>query len=464
MGRILVVDDESLMREFIAESLTTQGYEADSAENGVKALELMTNTAYDLILTDLKMPKVTGMDVLKKAQETMPDCQVIIMTAYGTVENAVEAMKIGAFDYITKPFSVDEVLMLVKRALEFSSLQSENRRLHTELEEHYGYKTLVGESPDMAHLFETIKTVSASRSTVLITGESGTGKELVARAIHYASPRKNGPFIKLNCAALPAELMESELFGHEKGAFTGAIKRYRGRFERASGGTLLLDEISEMSPRLQAKLLRVLQEREFEPVGSTETISVDVRIIATSNRDLPAEIKNGNFREDLYYRLNVINIQVTPLRERLVDMPLLATHFIEKYNRENGKAIEGVDSAVLDAWKEYNWPGNVREFENAVERAVVMCKGKTVTVADIRAQAEHAARPVHAERDMEPVLDPGTISLKVGETLDDMERDIIMKTLEAEGGNRTNTATVLGISVRTLRNKLAQYGKMDAYK
>jgi len=459
VNRILVVDDESLMREFLTESLESQGYSTDSAENGGRALEYIANETYDIVLTDFKMPKITGLDVLKKALEKTPSCKVVVMTAYGTVENAVEAMKIGAFDYITKPFSLDEILMLVKRALEFRKLEDENRRLHSELEEHYGYRSIIGESPSMKEIFETIATVSRSRSTVLVTGESGTGKELVARAVHYASPRKDGPFVMLNCAALPVDLMESELFGHEKGAFTGAIKRYDGRFQRADTGTLLLDEISEMNFNLQAKLLRVLQEREFEPVGSSETVNVDVRIIATTNRNLPSCIRDGSFREDLYYRLNVINIHIPPLCDRAEDIVPLAKHFIEKYNRENGKAIEGVADDVLESWLKYPWPGNVREFENTVERAVVMCKSKKIVAKDLaipKAQARLA--------DVAPVSDATRIVIPVGSTVEEAERELILRTLEAENGNRTSAADVLGISVRTLRNKLTHYGMMDAYK
>jgi len=450
------------MREFITESLISHGYDVDDAENGSRALDLMGSENYDIILTDFKMPRITGMDILKRAREKMPDAKVIIMTAYGTVENAVEAMKLGAFDYITKPFSVDEILLLVKRALEFSTLQRENLRLHTELEEVYGSKSIVGKSAAMKKIFEVIGTVSQSRSTVLITGESGTGKELVARAIHYSSPRKSGPFVKLNCAALPSELMESELFGHEKGAFTGAVKKYRGRFERADRGTLLLDEISEMSPHLQAKLLRVLQEREFEPVGSTETIKVDVRIIATTNRSIPELIEKGKFREDLFYRLNVINVMLPPLRDRRTDIPILSEHFLEKYNGENGKAVEGISDDVLDVWLEYDWPGNVRELENAVERGIVMCKGKMLEIQDIPAVTGERGTLLESFSGLP--FNGAVKGLKSGMTLADMERELIMKTLETQGGNRTNTANLLGISVRTLRNKLALYGEMDAFK
>jgi len=448
------------MREFLTESLESQKYDVDSAETGEKALDFMGGETYDVILTDLKMPRVTGMDVLKKAREKMPDCKVVVMTAYGTVENAVEAMKIGAFDYITKPFSLDEILIIVRRALQFKSLEVENRRLHNELDEQFGSGSIVGDSSVVRSVLEIVSTISKSRSTVLITGESGTGKELVARAVHYSSPRTDGPFVKINCAALPSELMESELFGHDKGAFTGAIRRYHGRFERADGGTLLLDEISEMSPQLQAKLLRVLQEREFEPVGSSETIKVDVRIIATTNRNLQEQIKLGEFREDLYYRLNVINIHLAPLRDRIDDIPVLAEHFLEKYNRENGKAIESFSDAVIEYWQRHSWPGNIREFENAVERAVVMCRGRTILPGDISLPGADAARET---RVVQGVSQDSVASL-VGKSIDDVERELILKTLEANDGNRTVTADVLGISVRTLRNKLTHYGEMDAFK
>ena len=462
MSLILVVDDEPLMREFITESLMARKYDVHAAEDGMKAFELMNENVYDVILTDYKMPRVTGMDILKKARERLPEAKVVIMTAYGTVEQAVEAMKLGAFDYITKPFSVDEILLLVERALEFKNLEQENRRLQIELEEARGPRSIIGSSLTMQEIFDIIETVSTSRSTVLVTGESGTGKELVARAVHYASPRRDKPFVKLNCAALPAELMESELFGHEKGAFTGAIRNYDGRFRRADGGTLLLDEISEMSISLQAKLLRVLQEREFEPVGSSETQQVDVRIIATTNRDLHGQIEKGTFREDLYYRLNVINIELPPLRERSDDILPLANHFLEKYNKETGKAIEGISDDVIALWLRYGWPGNVRELENAVERSVVMCKGRELSLADIPPATKNTGDVSVLAASPDSTSVPS--GYRVGITLADMERDMILRTLETEGGNRTTTAQKLGISVRTLRNKLTLYGKMDAFK
>jgi DNA-binding NtrC family response regulator len=458
VSRILVVDDESLMREFISESLLSHGYEVDCAENGSRAIDLLGGEPYDVILTDFKMPKITGLDVLRRARERMPDAKVAIMTAYGTVENAVEAMKLGAYDYITKPFGVDEILLLVKRAIEFRSLQVENRRLQSELGERYGCRNIIGDSPPMKEIYELIETVSRSRSTVLVTGSSGTGKELVARAIHYLSPRKDGPFVKLNCAALPSELMESELFGHEKGAFTGAIRKYRGRFERAHGGTLLLDEISEMRPQLQAKLLRILQEREFEPVGSSETIRVDVRIVATTNRNLKKQVESGEFREDLYYRLNVIHIHLPPLRDRLDDIPLLSLHFLQKYAQENGKPIDGIADEVLERWRRYDWPGNVRELENVIERAVVMCRGKTLEEADL--PTAYAAFPPPSFAAQPSASPEPAAAVMMDGSLAEMERELILLTLSREGGNRTVTADKLGISVRTLRNKLALYGKM----
>jgi len=453
MNRILVVDDESLMREFLTESLQAQGYEVDAAESGAVAITCIEADTYDLVLTDYKMPKVTGMDVLSQAISLQPDCKVIMMTAYGTVENAVEAMKVGAFDYITKPFSLDEITILVGRALEVKTLEAENRRLHSELEDVLGIRSMIGNAPIIRRIYETIATVSHSRSTVLVTGESGTGKEVVARAVHYSSPRADRAFVKINCAALPTELMESELFGHEKGAFTGAVKKYAGRFERADGGTLLLDEISEMSPQLQAKLLRVLQEREFEPVGSSRTISVDVRIIATTNRDLQKEVAEGNFREDLFYRLNVIEIPIPPLRDRVEDVPALVRSFIARYNEENTKEIESVGDDALELLMRYDWPGKVRELENYVGRAVVVGRGPILTAGDFPGKL--ISGPSERQRDA---------GLQVGTTVHEMERRLIMKTLKAYGGNRTEAATQLGISTRTLRNKLHEYGEMGAFK
>ncbi|NMC44129.1 MAG: sigma-54-dependent Fis family transcriptional regulator, partial [candidate division Zixibacteria bacterium] len=365
-----------------------------------------------------------------------------------TVQNAVEAMKLGAFDYLVKPFSPDEIELVINRAHDYVALRSENRRLRAEVNEKY--KTLVGACKQMTAIFQLIKDVAPSRSTVLISGESGTGKELIARAIHYHSERVEGPFIKLNCAALPEGLMESELFGHEKGAFTGAIRQTRGRFEMADGGTLLLDEISEIPLTLQGKLLRVLQEREFERVGSGTPMQVDVRIIATTNRNLKKEIAEGRFREDLFFRLNVIPIEVPPLRERPDDLPLLVDHFMKKYCAETGKVINGVDDAAMRLFKAYHWPGNVRELENFIERAVVISRNKVLTTADFPQSLV-----------LGKIEDQGG-EFRVGMTVHEAEKLLIVRTLEEQSGNRTRAAEILGINPRTLRNKLHEYGMAEA--
>ncbi|MCH2660316.1 sigma-54 dependent transcriptional regulator, partial [bacterium] len=372
---ILVVDDDSYVRESTEEILRRKGYQVDTSANGKDALVLLDEADFDLILSDIKMPEMDGIELLAAAKGKYPDIHVIMMTAFGSVDNAVEAMRKGAYDYIQKG-SADptEIELVVERALKYQDSQRENKRLRSELQDKYSFNNMIGKAHNMEQVFDLIDTVADSRATVLVTGESGTGKELVARALHYNSSRRSAPFIRLNCAALPKDLMESELFGHEKGAFTGAIKQTRGRFEMADGGTLLLDEISEIDPALQAKLLRVLQEREFERIGSTQTIKVDVRIVATTNRDLQKEVEAGNFREDLYYRLNVIEMGLPPLRERKEDIPALVQNFVAKYNEENGKRVTGVADETLDALLAYDWPGNIRELENYTERAVVVAR------------------------------------------------------------------------------------------
>ncbi len=445
---ILIVDDEALMRDSLEAALSRQ-YHVDVARDGKAAIALMDGADYDLVLSDLRMPGVSGMAVLKAARQKLPDAKVVMMTAYGSLENHVECMKEGAFIYVMKPFSPDEIDMVIEKALDYQRLSVENRQLRSELESRYNLGSLIGRSPCMEEVLELVRTVASSRSTALVTGESGTGKELVARAIHYNSPRKEGPFIKINCAALPEELIESELFGHEKGAFTSAIRQTRGRFELADGGTLLLDEISEISLPLQAKLLRVLQEREFERVGGQETIQVDVRIVATTNRELQKEVQEGRFREDLFYRLNVIPIQIPPLRERRDDIPALAAHFLEKYAKENGKSISGVSEKAMSLLMAYDWPGNVRELENYIERATVICK-------EAQVDERHLPPDLLTRRSPETSED----GLRVGLTVHDVERMLIFKTLDAQEGNRTAAARVLGISSRTLRNKLNEYRQM----
>ena len=452
--RILVVDDDTYVRGATEEILIRRGYEVDTAPDAKTALQTLEEGEYDLLLSDIKMPNMSGLDLLERVKAKWTDMHVILMTAFGTVEDAVEAMKKGAYDYIQKgsESTTSETEIVVERALKFQETQRENRRLRSELKSRYSFGSMIGKSANMEQVFDFIDTVADSRATVLVTGESGTGKELVARALHYNSSRANGPFIRLNCAALPKDLMESELFGHEKGAFTGAIKQTRGRFEMADGGTLLLDEVSEIDPSLQAKLLRVLQEREFDRIGSTQTIKVDVRIVTTTNRDLTKEVEEGNFREDLFYRLNVIEIGLPALRERKEDIPALVKCFLDRYNEDNAREVEGIDDDALDLLTRYDWPGNVRELENYIERAVVVSRGPQLSVGDFpgRVSAGPGSR--------------GDDGLQVGLTVHEVERRLIMKTLEAFRGNRTEAAAQLGISTRTLRNKLHEYGAMDAFK
>jgi DNA-binding NtrC family response regulator len=444
--KILIVDDEELVRDFVTEVLLRMGYAPLATPSGEKAVDYLNKSEYDLVITDYKMPGISGDEVLRKAMELYPDCRVIMLTAFGTIDHAVEAMKLGAHDYITKPISPDHLEMVVNKALEFKSLRIQNRNLKSEIGDKYSFENIVGKSAAMREVFELIKRASPSDSTILISGESGTGKELVAKAIHYNSARADAPFIKMNCAALPEGLIESELFGHEKGAFTGAIRSTRGRFEMADGGTLLLDEISEIPPSLQAKLLRVLQEKEFERIGSGQTIRVDVRVIATSNRDLKAEVTNGNFRDDLYYRLNVIPIDLPPLRQRIEDIALLAGYFLDKYCQKIGIPTKNLNEKVGQMLLSYFWPGNVRELENLIERAVVISRNQELKVSDFPPELAAGIATVTKN------------SMDVGMSIGEAEKILILKTLKAQGGNKSRAAGILGISTRTLRNKLHDYG------
>lgn len=381
---VLIVDDEPNYLVVLEELLSDEGYTVLTADNARVGLELAMNNDVDAVVTDMKMPDIDGMVFLENLHRLKPDLPIVMMTAYGTIEKAVEAMKKGAFDYICKPFENDEFKMVVARAVEHFKLVCRNRELEEEVKNRYSFRNIIGKSPAMQKVFYTIEKVAPSRSTVLITGESGTGKELIAKAIHYHSPRKDKPFVSVNCGALPETLLESELFGHERGAFTGALQQRKGRFELAHEGTLFLDEISEMPLHLQVKLLRVLQEMEFERVGGTQTVRVDVRIIAASNRDLKKEVETGMFRSDLFYRLNVVNIHLPPLRERKEDIPLLITHFLEKYSKEAGYSEPlKVDRDAMQCLMEYHWPGNVRELENVIERAILLSSGNVITLADL---------------------------------------------------------------------------------
>lgn len=440
---ILVVDDDRLVNDFLTETISRMGHNVESVMSAEDALVCLDEARFDLMVSDIKMKGMDGITLLGRAKSMQPEIMAIMITAYGTVENAVKAMKMGAYDYLLKPVSPDNIEIVVARAAEVIELRRENKMLKSDLAEKY--QNIVGKSQRIKQVFDLIETTADARSTVLITGESGTGKELVARAIHYASPRRDNPFIKLNCAALPENLVEAELFGYEKGAFTGAVRQHKGRFELAHTGTLLLDEISEMPSGLQAKLLRVLQEREFERLGSGKPIEVDVRIIATSNRDLKRAIAHGQFREDLYFRLNVIPIHIASLRERLEDIPLLVQHFIFKYNAENNKNITGVDDDVMKLLLKYHWPGNVRELENYIERAVVTAPGTTLT------------RECFPGDLVLGKLSEQTPGLEIGITLQEGEKYLILRTLEKYNGNKTKAAEVLNITPRTIRNKLAEY-------
>ena len=450
-SKIIVIDDQEIMRESLETALTDCGYSVDSFAEGADALERVRRVSPDLVITDIRMPGMDGMEVLRNVKEADATISVIVITAYGTVENAVEAMKAGAEDYIMKPFKVEEIEIVVNRALENRNLRSENRMLKDVLRDYAGTAEMVGNDASMKRLYEQITRIADSESTVLIRGESGTGKELVARAVHYQGNRADEPFVRVNCAALSAGLLESELFGHEKGAFTGADKQRVGRFEVAGKGTILLDEVSEIDMNLQAKLLRVLQEREFERVGSNEVKSVFARVIATTNRDLEKMVSDGNFRHDLYYRLNVVPLQIPPLRERKKDIPLLVDFFLAKYYAKIGKDAEKPDKKAMKLLTEYSWPGNVRELENIIERSVVLYPGEALStdyLSTVLGGASVRRQAVGEE-------------YETGKPLKDIEKDYILKTLEAMGGNRTQTARVLEIAERTLRDKLNKWKKND---
>ncbi|HEU4436670.1 MAG TPA: sigma-54 dependent transcriptional regulator [candidate division Zixibacteria bacterium] len=447
MAELLIVDDEKLVREFLSETLSQAGYAVRTAENGEAALKEIADREFDLIFTDVKMPQLSGIELLKAVRQSSPFTSVVVITAYGTVADAVEAMKLGAFDYLPKPFTPEHIEVTAKKALEYRRLLLENRRLKKELAGKF--ENIIGRTPAMKKVFDLVESVAPSRATVLIVGESGTGKELIARAIHHFSPRKDAAFVRTNCAALPEGLIESELFGHEKGAFTGALRQTRGRFEMADGGTLLLDEISEIPLGLQAKLLRVLQEREFERVGSGYTLKVDVRVVATTNRNLDEEVKKGRFREDLYYRLNVVKVEMPPLRDRRDDIPLLAAHFMLKYAAENGKKIDGIAPKALSLLCDYPWPGNVRELVNFMERAVVVAQSNILLPSDFPKEL------------ILGISAGGEDRLRPGVTIEEMEMRLILKTLEAVDGNKTKAAQMLGVTARTLHNKLADYGLKD---
>ncbi len=446
-GRILVVDDEASARGALSEILSDEGYKVRTAADGFRALAAASEFAPDLVLTDLKMPGMDGLSLLGRLREQDPEVAIVLMTAFGAVQSAVEAMRAGASDYLTKPLNSDELLVVLERCLEGATLKRDARRMRKQLSEKYRFENIVGQSPEMQVVFKSVQQVAPSRATVLITGESGTGKELIASALHHNSERSPKPFVKLHCAALAESLLESELFGHERGSFTGAEKRRLGRFEQADGGTLFLDEIGEISPSVQVKLLRVLQEHEFERVGSSQPVKVDVRVVAATNRDLKKMVEQGQFREDLYYRLNVINLRLPPLRERSGDIAPLALHFLATFAKENGKSAERFDEEALRLLKTYEWPGNVRELENVVERAVVLSDGPIIGRKQLPVELQ-LAPTVHSEIPKIP-----------GSKLEDIERHAILETLALVGGSTTRAAEMLGISVRKIQYRLHDYAE-----
>jgi DNA-binding NtrC family response regulator len=446
-GRILVVDDEVNARSALAELLRDEGYEVETAADAFKALGKYADLTPHVVLTDLKMPGMDGIELVKRIR-AMPDpAAVVVMTAFGAVQSAVDAMRAGATEYLTKPLNFEELMLVLERVLEHRRLAVEARQLRERLDDRYARHNIIGSTPAMKWVFEVIDQVAPSRATVLITGESGTGKELVAAALHQRSPRAGGPFVKVHCAALAETLLESELFGHERGAFTGAVARRDGRFSLAHGGTLFLDEIGEVSPTIQVKLLRFLQEHEFERVGGDQPIHVDVRIVAATNRDLAQMVKDNRFREDLYYRLNVVTLEMPPLRDRKGDIPALAQYFLERFSKENSRALEGFAPEALELLAGHDWPGNVRELENAVERAVVMASGPRIEPRHLPA----TVAPREAVADGAPTI-PGA-------ALGEIERYAILKTLEACGGSTSRAAEILGISVRKIQYKLHEYNE-----
>lgn len=447
--RILVIDDEKNIREGLQMALEDDGYEVLTAADGTAGLQKALSDVVDLIITDLRMPGIGGQELLRRVTSETPGVPVIVLTGHGTVETAVEAMRMGAYDFLTKPLDLDRLSLLVKRALQNRELVLRHRELEEQLQSNKTFEHIIGKSAAMEHVFEMIRKVAPSRASVLITGESGVGKELIASAIHNLSPRKDKSYIKVHCAALAESLLESELFGHEKGAYTGAVSQKRGRFELADGGTIFLDEIGEINQNLQIKILRVLQEKQFERVGGEKSVTVDTRLITATNRDLEKEVENGTFRSDLYYRLNVVHIHVPPLRERKEDLPLLIAAFIKEFTEENAKSISGIEPKARAALYAYDWPGNIRQLRNCLESAVVMSSDDIIRLSDL---------PEHV-REAEQTA---AIRVQIGTTLAEAEKHIILETLAAYKGNKSKTADILGIGRKTLHRKLDEFAASAA--
>ena len=443
--RILVVEDEEKLRRIVELQLVDAGYDVDKAARAEEALPLIDRA--DLILTDYKLPGMSGLEMLQIVKRQNTTTPVIMMTAFGTIENAVEAMKAGAADFLPKPFSLDHLTTVVNKALEVRNLRDENVRLKEELGRKYNWDNIVGRSPVMQNIFASVMRVAPSRATVLLAGESGVGKDLIARAIHFHSPRRDKPFVKINCTALPENLMESELFGYEKGAFTGANISKPGKFEQADSGTVMLDEIGDVPVNIQVKLLRVLQEREVERLGSNKTLNIDVRVIAATNKDLRAALEDGTFREDLYYRLNVVPIEVPPLRDRKEDIPYLARHFVEKIAKDNGGQVRGITDSAIDKLMQYSRPGKVRELENVIERSSLMTTGEKLDSGDIR-----------LDMNLRPRVQSGEVGLPEGMSLDQYEQELIRTALKQANNNKSQAARILGLTRNSLRYRLTQMG------
>ncbi|MFW6052299.1 MAG: sigma-54-dependent transcriptional regulator [Desulfosalsimonas sp.] len=455
--KLLIVDDELSMREFLEIMLGREGYAVKSAETGRQANSMLDEESFDLVLCDIRLGDITGLDVLRKAKSVNPDTVLIMISAYATAENAVEAMNEGAYDYLPKPFDNDELKQTILKALELKTLSEEKNRLDDELRENLHFGLLVGNSPRMKHIYELIEQVAPTKTNVMITGESGTGKELIARAIHNQSNRADKPFVVINCGSIPETLMESEFFGYKKGAFTGANQEKKGLFEAADKGTVFLDEVGELSPQMQVKILRVVQERSFKPVGGNEDVFVDIRIISATNKRLEDEVIEGRFREDLYYRLNVVEIKVPPLRERKADLRALAQHFLDKYSRTAGKEITKISSYAVDLLQKYDFPGNIRELENLIERSVALST-TNILLPDNLSLSIHKRRWIEGIENRRFDLDEVAKGVALDSILEEIERAYLEKALSCSGGNKHKAAELLGISFRSFRYRLGKLG------
>ncbi len=453
--RILVVDDEESIREFLEIMLKKEGYEVTCAEDGAKAKDVLAKKSFDMVISDLQMPNMTGIELLKFVKESYPELVFMLITAFGTTESAVEAMKMGAYDYLTKPFKIDEVRINIQNALRTKSLEVENRVLKKELTKEYSFQNLVGNSEPMHRIYDLVKRVSLTPTNILITGESGTGKEVIAKAIHYNGPLKDKPFVTINCGAIPEQLMESEMFGHKKGSFTGAVNDKVGLFEVADGGTLFLDEVGELPITIQVKLLRAIQERVIRRVGATEDIKVDVRICAATNRELEVMVKDGTFRQDLFYRLNVIGIKAPPLRERKDDVPLLAGHFLKKYNDRLNKTIGGISAEAMEMLKGYDYPGNVRELENIIERTVALESGATILPESL---PPFVNTPSGRKMASSHEIEIGEDGVDLDKVIGQIEKELLVKAIHASGGIKKKAAKLLHITFRSMRYRVEKYG------